>query len=144
MAVFLLDTNVLSEFARVQGADERVDRWLKAAPEETLFSSIFTFAEIRRGIELLPASRRRDQLEEWQNDLERSFAGGLLPVTKEIGDKWAVLPARGQRRGTPLAVVDGLIAVTAIVHDLTLVTRNTKDFEELGVVLFNPWKPYGE
>jgi toxin FitB len=114
---------------------------LKAAPEETLFASILTFAEIRRGIELLPASRRRDQLEEWQRNLEASFAAGLLPVTKEIGDKWAILSAQAQRHGTPLAVVDGLIAATAIVHDLTLVTRNAKDFEELDVVLFNPWKP---
>ena len=144
MAGFLLDTNVLSEFARAHAADERVDRWLKATPEETLFASILTFAEIRRGIELLPAGKRRDQLEEWQNDLEQSFAGRLLPVTKDVGDRWAILSAQAQRRGTPLAVVDGLIAATAIVHDLTLVTRNTKDFAELGVVLFNPWGPYHE
>lgn len=98
MAGFLLDTNVLSEFARARGADERVDRWLMSTPEETLFASILTFAEIRRGIELLPASRRRDQLEEWQNDLETSFAGGLFPVTKEIGDKWAILSTQAQRR----------------------------------------------
>ena len=74
MAGFLLDTNVLSEFVRAHAADERVDRWLKATSEETLFASVLTFAEIRRGIELLPVARRRDQLGEWQNDLETSFA----------------------------------------------------------------------
>jgi len=66
VAGFLLDTNVLSEFALAQAADERVDRWSKATPEEVLFASILTFAEIRRGIELLPTGKRRDQLEEWQ------------------------------------------------------------------------------
>jgi predicted nucleic acid-binding protein len=144
VAGFLLDTNVLSEFARAQAADERVDRWLKATPEETLFASVLTFAEIRRGIELLPAGKRRDQLTEWQGDLETSFAGRLLLVTKDICDRWAILSAQAQRRGAPLAVVDGLIAATALVHDLTVVTRNTKDFAGLGVALFNPWGPYGE
>lgn len=139
MPGFLLDINVLSEFARAQPADERVDRWLKVTPEETLFASVLTFAEIRRGIELLPTGKRRDQLTEWQSDLETSFAGRLLPVTKDVGDRWAILSAQAQRRGAPLAVVDGLIAATALVHDLTVVTRNTKDFAGLGVAFFNPW-----
>jgi toxin FitB len=97
VAGFLLDTNVLSEFARAQAADERVDRWLKATPEESLFASILTFAEIRRGIELLPAGKRRDQLEEWQNDLETSFVSRLLPMTKDVGEQWSILPAQAQR-----------------------------------------------
>ena len=140
MSGFLLDTNVLSEFARAQAADQRVDRWLQATPEETLFASVLTFAEIRRGIELLPVSKRRTQLEDWQDDLQRSFASRLLPVTQAIGDRWAVLSAQAQRRGTPLAIIDGLIAATAFEHDLTVVTRNVKDFAGLGVLLFNPWE----
>ena len=99
-----------------------------------------TFAEIRRGIELLPTGKRRTQLEEWQDDLQVSFADRLLPVTKAIGDRWAVLSAQAQRRGTPLAIMDGLIAATALEHDLTVVTRNIKDFTGLGVALFNPWE----
>ena len=126
MAGFLLDTNVLSEFSRARAADERVDGWLKATPEETLFASVLTFAEIRRGIELLPAGKRRDQLEEWQGDLETSFASRLLPVTRDIADRWAILSAQAQRRGMSIGVVDGLIAATALVHDLTVVTRNRK------------------
>ena len=140
MAGSLLDTNVLSEFARAQAADQRVDRWLKATPDETLFASVLTFAEIRRGIELLPTGKRRIQLEEWQDDLQVSFADRLLPVTKAIGDRWAVLSAQAQHRGTPLAIMDGLIAATALEHDLTVVTRNIKDFTGLGVALFNPWE----
>ena len=139
MAGFLLDTNVLSEFARAQPADLRVDRWLKATPDDVLFASVLTFAEIRRGIELLPAGKRRTQLEIWQADIEASFASRLLPVTKAIGDQWAILSAQAQRRGTPPAIMDGFIAATALEHGLTVTTRNVKDFVGLGVTTLNPW-----
>jgi predicted nucleic acid-binding protein len=137
---FLLDTNVLSEFSRTGDPDQRVDRWLKATAEESLFASVLTFAEIRRGIELLLSGKRRTQLEEWQEDLVASFEDRLLPVTKAIADRWAVLSAQAQRRGTPLSNIDGLIAATAMEHDLTLATRNVKDFAGLGVPIFNPWE----
>ena len=140
MTGFLLDTNVLSEFARARSADQHVDRWLKATPEDILFASVLTSAEIRRGIELLPVGKRRKQLEEWQNELLISFAARLLPVTKTVGDRWAVLSAQAQRRGTPLATVDGLIAATALEHDLTVVTRNVRDFAGFGVPVLNPWE----
>src|SRR5205085_5969279 len=100
---FLLDTNVLSEFSRTGKPDEHVDRWLKAASEETLFASVLTFAEIRRGIELLPTGKRRTQLELWHEELAASFEARLLPVTKTIADRWAVLSALAQRNGTALA-----------------------------------------
>ncbi len=99
-----------------------------------------TFAEIRRGIELLPAGKRRAELEQWQADLETSFATRLLPVTKPIGDRWAVLSVQTQRRGGSLAIMDGLIAATASVHELTLVTRNIRDFGGLPVPILNPWE----
>lgn len=121
-------------------ADARVDAWLKSAPEELLFASVLTMAEIRRGIELLPAGKRREQLEEWQAGIETSFASRLLPVTKPIGDLWALLSAQAQRRGTPLAIMDGFIAATALEHDLTVATRNVKDFVGLGVDVFDPWE----
>ena len=136
----LLDTNVLSEFSRTGAPDRRVDHWLDSQPEESLFASVLTLAEIRRGIELLPASKRRTQLDEWLVDLESSFATRLLPITKAIADRWAVLSAQAQLRGTPLANIDGLIAATAFEHDLTLVTRNVKHFAGLGVKVFNPWE----
>jgi predicted nucleic acid-binding protein len=140
VAGFLLDTNVLSEFARLQPADKRVDAWLKALPDESLFASVLTFAEIRRGIELLPAGKRRTQLEEWLDDLNRSFSERLLPVTKAIGDRWAVLSAQAKQRGATVALIDGIIAATALEHNLTIATRNVKDFAGLGVGLVNPWE----
>ena len=75
-----------------------------------------------------------------ENDLLESFdEANVLPVTKAIGDRWAALSARAQGKGMQTSVIDGLIAATALEHDLTLVTRNVKDFEQLGIALFNPW-----
>ncbi len=140
MSGFLLDTNVLSEFARPLAADQRVADWLRAAPEQELFASVLTIAEIRLGIELLPLGKRRRQLEEWLDDLRLSFELRLLPVTAAIGDRWAVLSAQAQRRGAPLSIVDGLIAATAVERGHTLVTRNVKDFEGMGIEILNPWE----
>ena len=140
MTGFLLDTNVLSEFARTGKPDRHVDRWLKSAPEESLFASVLTFGEIRRGIELLPPGKRRTQLEYWQDDLVATFESRLFPVTKTIADRWAVISAQAQRTGITLANIDGLIAATALSHDLTLVTRNVKDFIGIDVSLVNPWE----
>jgi predicted nucleic acid-binding protein len=137
---FLLDTNVLSEFARAQAPHPSVDRWLRTTREDLLFASVLAFAEIRFGIELLPTSKRRSQLEEWLEDLRFSFEARLLPVTATIGDRWAVLTAQSQRRGTPLSIVDGYIAATAIEHGYTLVTRNVKDFAGLSIEILNPWE----
>ena len=139
MTGFLLDTNVLSEFARTGEPDRHVDRWLRTTAEEFLFASVLTFAEIRRGIELLPVGKRRVQLEQWQDDLVASFETRLLGVTKRIADRWAVLSAQSQRKGIALANIDGLIAATALEHDLTLVTRNAKDFTGVEVPILNPW-----
>jgi predicted nucleic acid-binding protein len=108
--------------------------------EESLFASVLTGAEIRRGIELLPLGKRRTQLEHWLDDLLISFEGRLLPVTHAIGNRWALLSAQAQRRGMPLASFDGLIAATAVEHHLTLVTRNVKDFANFGVEILNPWE----
>jgi hypothetical protein len=72
--------------------------------------------------------KRRTQLEQWQDDLVASFEMRLFPVTKALADRWAVLSAQSQRKGVALANIDGLIAVIALEHDLTLVTRNVKDF----------------
>jgi predicted nucleic acid-binding protein len=137
---FLLDTNVLSEFARTGAPDHHVDRWLQTTAEESLFASVLTFAEIRRGIELLPPGKRRTQLEQWQDDVVASFEMRLFPVTKAIADRWAILAAQAQRKGITLANIDGMIAATALEHDSTLVTRNVKDFAGVELPLFNPWE----
>jgi len=72
--------------------------------------------------------------------LEPFDAANILPVTKAIAERWAALSARAQLKGTQPSVIDGLVAATALEHDLTLVTRNVKDFEQLGLALLNPWE----
>ena len=139
MSGFLLDTNVLSEFSRTGRPNEGGTNWLKSADQEDLFVSVLTVAEILRGIELLSAGKRRTHLEQWLQDLMAAFETRLLPVTGAIANHWAILSAKAQRRGMTVASLDGLIAATAAEHELTLVTRNIKDFADLGISVLNPW-----
>jgi predicted nucleic acid-binding protein len=136
---YLLDTNVPSEFSRDR-PDPRVVQWLRAQPVTTLFLSAVTIGEIRKGLIVLPAGRRRSELERWfHTDLLTWFRGRILPVTHAVADRWGALDGQCQLRGTPLNTADGMIAATALEQDLTLVTRNVKDFAGLGVNIFNPW-----
>lgn len=140
MSGYLLDTNVPSEFSRDR-PEPRVVQWLKAQPVTTLFLSAVTIGEIRKGLVVLPQSRRRSDLETWfHTDLLVWFRNRILPVTHAVADKWGVLDGQCQLRGTPLNTADGMIAATAIEHGLTLVTRNVKDFAGLSVDIFNPWE----
>jgi predicted nucleic acid-binding protein len=141
MSGFLLDTNVPSELIRVR-PDVRVASWLDAQTDDQLFLSVVTIGEIRKGFTILSDGKRRDYLEHWlKSDLLPWFAGRILPVTQAIADRWGMLDGESQLRGTPLNTADGMIAATAHEHDLTIVTRNVKDFAGLGVQVFNPWEP---
>jgi predicted nucleic acid-binding protein len=136
---FLVDTNVISEFIRPQ-PDSRVIEWLDAADPESLFASVITFGEIRLGIEDLPAGRRRTALEEWfEQGLPGWFDSHLLPVSKAIADRWGRIAIEAKKQGLSLTTADGLIAATAIEHDLAIVTRNVTDFAGCGPVIVNPW-----
>jgi toxin FitB len=142
MTGFLIDTNVLSEYNRPGGPDAGVKRWLETTDRQTQYVSVITLAEIQKGIELLSAGKRRDQLQEWLvQDLEAWFSGRVLPVDRRVSGRWASLIAQGLRAGRPLPLVDSLIAATALSHELTIVTRNTSDFKGIGAVTLNPWEP---
>jgi toxin FitB len=104
MSGFLLDTNVLSEFNRRGDPNPLVRQWLEAVDTGSLYASVLTLAEVRFGVELLPPSKRRTQLEEWLNrDLPAWFDGRVLPVDKSIADRWGVLRAQAQMKGRPLS-----------------------------------------
>jgi hypothetical protein len=136
---WLLDTNVISELVRAR-PDPRVLAFIHEADEDRLYLSAITWAEIRRGIALLPVGRKRQLLEDWlAQDLRARFQSRILPIDAEIAEHWGSLMAAAKANGQQVSTIDGLIAASAVVHDLQLVTRNTKDFAKLGVRLFNPW-----
>lgn len=137
---FLLDTNVVSEWARPR-PEPRVVEWMAGVDEDEVFMSVVSFAELRRGVELMPDGERRRRLATWiSEDLSARFHGRVIGVDRRIADAWGELMARSTRVGRPLAAIDGFFAAAASCHDLTLVTRNVKDFESLDLRLYNPWE----
>ena len=133
---FLLDTNVVSETRR-RRPDSQVVAWLRDQDPDLLFVSALTLGEIAFGAELRgrrdPAAGR--SLSAWLSTIRTQYTDRVLPITGDIAETWGRL---GGRRPPP--VVDGLLAATAVVHRLTLVTRNVRDFQDLGVNLLNPWR----
>jgi len=141
MKGFLIDTNVLSEYNRPGGPNPNVKRWLEMTDRRSQYVSILTLAEVQKGIELLSHGKRRTELEQWfRQDLEAWFSGRVLPIDRQVGDRWAALVANGHRTGRLLPAIDSLIAATALAHDLTMVTRNVADFSGIGVLTLNPWE----
>jgi predicted nucleic acid-binding protein len=139
MTGFLLDTNVPSELTR-QLSSSHVEKWLEGANDEVLYFSVISLGEIITGITVLPISKRRDGLQDWLDDTLRPwFAGRLLPVSDAIAERWGLLSGEWRLKGKQIKVADGLIAATALEHDLAIVTRNVKDFAGLGVSIVNPW-----
>lgn len=132
---FLLDTNVISEIRR--GRDRNVRAWAEAVDDIDLHLSVLTIGEIRMGIDRL-RGRDADQAKvfaRWLGELRSRFADRILPVGAEVADEWGRLNAVA-----PRSTVDSLLAATALVHGLTVVTRNTEDFKGCEVRLLDPWK----
>ena len=135
---WLVDTNVLSELRKGDRADEGIRAWFTQAREYDLFTSVLVLGEVRRGIESI---RRRDPtaamaLEQWLARLVTTFSDRVLPIDAPVADRWGALNVPD-----PIPTVDGLLAATALAHDLVLVTRNTRDVERTGVRLLDPTGP---
>jgi predicted nucleic acid-binding protein len=136
---FLLDTNVVSELVKPK-PDDRVRRWIEETNESILFLSVLTLGEIRNGVQRLRSGRRRGRLESWlQVDLPSRFQDRILPIDSAIADRWGRVSAIAAAKGKPVPVIDGLLAATAIHHNLTLVTINSSDVSGTGVPTLNPW-----
>jgi predicted nucleic acid-binding protein len=139
VSAFLLDTNVISELVKPK-PEPKVTAWIDATDEDRLFLSVLTLGEIRKGVVLLPRSARRTALDVWlSEELLFRFSDRILGVDLEVADRWGHLAGLTGAKGVQLSVIDGLLAATAIQHNLTLVTRDTSDVAATGVSLFNPW-----
>lgn len=140
MSGFLLDTNCISELVRLK-PELRVVEWMEAADEATLNLSVLTVGEIRKGLAGLAQGRRRTRLETWlEVELQARFAGRILPIEAAIADRWGLIAAEAKRKGKVLSVIDGLLAATALHHNLTVVSRNASDFTNAQVQVVNPWE----
>jgi toxin FitB len=133
---YLLDTNVLSETRKRQPA-AGVAEWIAATPADLLYVSVLTLGEIEQGIARIRGRGDQHQasaLERWLRDMETGFEDRILPVTLPVAVAWG-----RQQHAQPLPVIDALIAATARVHGLTVVTRNVKDFEPAGAQVLSPF-----
>ena len=134
---FLLDTNVLSELRKERKCHAAVGRWYDSVAEDDLYLSVLVLGEIRHGFERI---RRRDPhsaraLDQWIDGITTEFADRILPIDSEVADTWGQL---GLDR--PLPVIDGYLAATAIVHDLTLVSRDKTGFQNVPIRVLDPFE----
>ena len=134
---FLLDTNVISEIRKLERTDPNVAKWVAQTPVKEIGTSVLVLAEIRRGIEL---KRRRDAeqaaaLDRWFAQMRTRLGDRVLPIDEPIAEAWALLTVPD-----PLPLIDGLLAATAKVHGLMLVTRNTADVARTGVAILDPFE----
>ena len=131
--MYLVDTNIVSEARR---GNAQAIAWLRSVDPSVVYLSVITLGEVMRGI----ASKRKSDpraaahLEEWLRKLRHDHSGRILPITDQIAVEWGRIAAQ-----RPRGDADGLIAATAIVHDLIVVTRNVGDFDDTGVSVINPW-----
>jgi predicted nucleic acid-binding protein len=135
---YLLDTCALSEFTKPRPSP-KVEAWLSELVDGTDFVSVLTVGELEKGIAKLRPSRRRSDLEAWLVELRDRFGERVLPIDEPVAIEWGRISARAELAGKPVPVIDGLLAATAIVHGLSVVTRNSSDIARTGVPLVDPW-----
>ena len=134
---YLIDTNIISEVRKGDRCDPHVSAWYDSVADEDIFLSTLVLGELRKGVEL---ARARDigkakALERWLRDVERAFDGRVLGIDNAVSDQWGRMSAI-----RPVPVVDGLLAATALINRMTLVTRNERDVAGLGATVLNPFK----
>ena len=136
---YLLDTCAISELRKPE-CPESLRTLIETTEDSELFLSAITLGEIQKGVRLLPAGKRRQELQAWLLFLQSSFEDRILPITSDTSLIWGEITAKCQKVGHTLHSSDGLIAATAIQSGLYLVTRNVSDFEPAGVLIVNPWQ----
>ena len=134
---YLIDTNIISEVRKGDRCDVHVSAWYASISDGDIFLSTLVLGEIRKGIELARPSDpdKAVVLERWLRQVEAMFDGRVLGIDNAVSDQWGRLSAI-----RPIPVIDGLLAATALVNGLTLVTRNDRDVAGLGAVVLNPFR----
>lgn len=136
---FLLDTSALSELVK-PSPNPGLIAWLAATDEDRLFISVLTIGELVKGVAKLSGGAKRLRLQFWlERDLAARFSGRTLVIDEPIGNCWGKMQAAAEKRGRPLPVIDSLIAATASVRSLVIVSRNVNDFKRTGVATIDPW-----
>jgi toxin FitB len=134
---YLIDTNIISEVRKGQRCDPKVASWYEKIEDASLYLSVLVIGEIRKGIESVrPRDNAKDNaIENWLVAVDKAFGERILPIDRAVATEWGRLNAN-----RPLPVIDGLLAATAKIHRMTLVTRNTADIADLGVHILNPFE----
>jgi toxin FitB len=141
---FLLDTMVVSEWVK-QRPHPGVVAWLADVDEDRVFISVATLAELRYGIERMARGGRRNRLDDWlRNDLPSRFEERMIPIDAPVADYWGTVVARSEAAGRQISSMHAWIAATALAHGMTLITRNTSDFEAVIEHMINPWRNHDE
>src|SRR5690625_423793 len=136
---YLIDTCCISELVKKK-PDPNVVKWFAAQAELSMYLSIITFAELRKGSDKVSHCKRTKELKAWvKEDLSHRFKNRVLSLHTEEVNRWGEILAIAEKVGKPLPAVDAVIAATALVHELTVVTRNTKDMAGSGTGVVNPW-----
>jgi tRNA(fMet)-specific endonuclease VapC len=136
---YLLDTCAISEMVAAH-PNPAVVQWVDGMEEESLYLSVITIGEIKRGIEKLGESKRKRTLAAWlEEDLLARFGERILPIDAPVLFAWGQLAADLEKQGRPMPAMDALIAATCLARNLSLVTRNESDFAHSGVEVINPW-----
>jgi len=137
---YILDTNVISELV-ARKPNSKVIAWLEKVDPDSIYLSVITLGEIKKGIEKLPTSKRKNTLDSWfKEELLTRFHNRILPLDLPVLLTWGELTARLEKTGNPLPAIDSLLAATALQTEFTLVTRNTGDFQLAGISLYDPWQ----
>jgi predicted nucleic acid-binding protein len=134
---YLIDTNIISEVRKGRRCDPNVARWYETIEDASLYLSVLVIGEIRKGIEKIRPKddAQADAIENWLVAVDKAFGERILPVDRAVANEWGRLNAN-----RPVPVIDGLLAATAKIHRMTLVTRNTTDIDDLGVHILNPFE----
>jgi predicted nucleic acid-binding protein len=136
---YLLDTCLISELAKSK-PDEKVVDWVLSENETSFYVSVLTFGELHKGVEKLPDSRKKEELQVWiEDELKNRFQNRIIGIDMRVSILWGKIQCFAEKKGKPMPAIDSLIAATGIAYELTVVTRNVTDMEQSGVKLLNPW-----